>query len=94
MAIFNSQEIPEKVNGVQIEATCHQLGLSELPSALKTLYSKRFADTIKTRIKKYLDPHKYLGVANFRLYKVVPQKVYILDPSITDNDIRLEVNLP
>ncbi len=93
VSIFNSQEIPEKVNGVQIKGEARQVGLKELPHALGVYFKKRFSELLTDRIKDHLNPIKYLGGFPYRVYKIIPHKTYILDPQITKQDIRVEVKL-
>ncbi len=93
VSIFNSQEIPEKVNGIQIKGEAYQVKLKELPHALSIYFKKRFSDLLSERIKDHLNPIKYLGEFPYRVYKIIPHKAYILDPRITKQDVRVEVKL-
>ena len=93
VAIFNSQEIPEKVNGLQIEAKAYEIGLKELPKSIKLIYSKTQSELLKSRFKSYLDPRSYLALSKFRIYKIIPERFYILDPRVLSTDKRVEVRL-
>lgn len=93
VSIFESREIPEKSNGLQIKAVCHEAKLTQLPHVIKTYFAKRFTDLVKARVKRWHNPRDYLGIAKYRFYIIVPQHFYILDPAVTDEDRRIEVKL-
>ncbi|MDD3647630.1 MAG: hypothetical protein PHS44_03985 [Candidatus Dojkabacteria bacterium] len=92
-SIFNSQEIPEKVNGVQFDGLAYEVGLKELPKAIKCIYSTKEADLLKERFKDYLNPKSYKIFTNFRIYKIKTLHFYILDPHVTLEDRRVEVRM-
>lgn len=92
-AIFNSQQSPEVVNGLQIKAQAKEVGLKELHHALFTFYKKPEAKLAINRFKNYKNPLEYLGRFPFRMYKIIPEKFYILDPQITKRDKRIEVKI-
>ena len=91
VAIFNFTTQPAEVNGVQMEATAQMVTLKEIPQAIKTYFSKSGSSTVKTRFSNWKDPLSYLKLTTFRFYKIIPEKVYIINPNITKNDIRLKV---
>ena len=91
--VFNSQEKPENVNGVQFDGLCKTLSLNEIPSALKFIYSKKSSELMKDRFEDYKNPLSYLRLTNFRIYKIVPLHMYILDPNVSMEDRRVEVRV-
>ena len=91
--IFNSQEIPEKVNGVQFDALCGIVSIKELPKVIKLIYSKKPSDLLKERFEDYKNPLSYIRLTNFRIFKITPIHFYILDPSVTMEDKRIEVRM-
>jgi len=93
VTIFNSRLKPEDVNGVQFDGICKVLSIRELPKAIKLLYSKKTSDLLKLRFNNYLNPFSYLKLTYFRIFKIIPCKVYVLDPDIYEDDVRIEVNL-
>src|SRR3990167_3941503 len=56
VSIFNSTENPEDVNGLQIAAKVAEVGIIEMPTALKTVYSKAGSDLLKLRFKAWNKP--------------------------------------
>ena len=90
-SIFNSQEKPEDVNGLQIKAKAYELGLLEIPHALSTIFKKAGADLFKLRFKDWSNPQTYANLSKFRIYKIVPEHFYILDTAVTETDKRIEV---
>jgi len=93
VSIFDSREVPEKVNGVQMDGLASQVGIKELPKVIKLIYSKKESELLKERFEDYLDPRSYLKLSRFRIYKIRPLHFYILDPSITKEDKRIEVKI-
>lgn len=92
-SIFNSQEKPEDVNGLQINGKAQEVGITEIPHALKTVFSKAGADLFKLRFKDWNNPQTYLNISRFRIYKLIPNHFWILDPEITEYDRRIEIRL-
>jgi len=92
-SIFNSQEKPEDVNGLQISGRAQEIGLTELPHCLKTIFSKSGADLFKLRFKDWNNPQTYLNLSKFRIYKIMPEHFWILDPAVIETDKRVEVVL-
>lgn len=88
--IFNSTEKPGDINGVQASAKAYLVEPKEIIHAATTIYKKRFAKT-PSDIKKYLSPDLYIGSAALRLIKIVPSKIFILDPTNKGSDDRVEV---
>jgi len=93
VSIFNSCEIPEKVNGVQFDGLCKVVNLKELPLAIKTIYSKKTSELLKFRFKNYKNPLSYIRLTNFRIYKIQPLHFYILNPEIDKEDKRVEIEI-
>lgn len=93
VTIFDSRLKPEEVNGIQFDGICSILSIKELPSAIKLLYSKVNSELLKLRFKNYLNPLSYLKLTNFRIFIIIPKNIYILNPDIYEDDIRVRVNL-
>jgi uncharacterized protein YhbP (UPF0306 family) len=83
--------------GVQMLAKCRRLGKDELPEALEIVYSKRFPDPAE-RASRDLSVERFCKNDNVgrvdHIYKITPEKIYILDKSPGVKDTRLEVDLP
>jgi len=92
-SIFNSQEKPENVNGLQIEAQAYEVGLVEIPHALSTIFKKSSAELFKLRFKDWSNPQTYFDLSKFRIYRLIPEHFYMLDTSITETDRRVEVGV-
>lgn len=92
-SIFNSQEKPEDVNGIQFDGLCEVVGIKELPKAIQCIYSKRSSELLKLRFVDFKNPHSYVSLTNFRIYKITPLHFYILDPKVVEVDKRVEVRL-
>lgn len=90
-SIYNSQEKPEDVNGLQIKGKAYELGLGEIPHALTAIFKKSGAELFKLRFKDWSNPRTYADLTKFRIYKLVPEHFYILDTTVTENDKRIEV---
>lgn len=93
VTIFDSRLKPEDVNGVQFDGTCKILSIKELPKVIKLLYSKKSSELLKLRFKNYLNPFSYLKLTSFRIFKIIPNNIYILNPEIYEDDVRVNVNL-
>ncbi len=92
-SIFDSREIPDNVNGLQTKATCETVNITELPHAIKTIFSRKWSEIFKSRFKDVLDPQTYLKLTNFRVFKITPSAFYMLDPQVTETDKRVEIKL-
>ena len=101
LAIFNSEDPPDIVNGAQIEGSATILKDGELPRVVALYYKKRFQDK-NEREKNDISFEKFLTKAFLkyggrifkqRFFKVVSEKSYILDPKMLKVDVRVEVNL-
>ena|SRR5581483_8219512 len=98
VAIFDSHIIPGggRGQGVQIKAMCHRVKGSELSEAIEVVYTKRFPDP-KERATKDLSIEHFskpdsVGRTD-HIYKIVPEKIYILDKTPGKKDTRVEVAL-
>lgn len=92
VSIFNSTEVPEDVNGLQIEATAGEVKIMEIPGALVNIFKKSGADLFKLRFKDWNNPASYSNLSKFRIYKIVPKKFFILDTTVVETDKRIEVS--
>ena len=92
-SIYNSTELPEDVNGVQVEAKGYEVTLKDIPTAITTIFAKKGSDIFKFRFPKWTDPASYSNLSKFRIYKLVPEHFWILDPEVLDTDKRVEVFL-
>lgn len=92
-AIFTSTLPPEESNGVQIKGQVEMIKLSGLITAIKNFYSKRSLEEFKKFFKDYNKPEKYWGASTFRFYKLIPEKIYVLDRTRKDKDVRVKVQL-
>ena len=93
VTIFDSRLKPEEVNGVQFDGICRILPIKELPSVIKLLYSKVTSELLKLRFKNYLNPLSYLKLTSFRIFKIVPKNIYVLNPDIYEDDVRVRVTI-
>lgn len=91
VSIFNSQEKPEDVNGVQFDGLCEKVTGNELVGAITCIYKKAESALLKARFKNHKNPRSYINLTNFRIYKITPLHYYILDPKVTMEDKRVEV---
>ena len=99
VAIFDSHIVPGsgRGQGVQIKATCHRVTGDDLPFAIEVIYTKRFTDP-KERSSRDLSPeHFSKGDSDGRtdhIYKITPEKIYIIDKTPGVKDTRIEVRFP
>lgn len=81
--------------GIQIQAKCHRVKKEELPKVLEIVYSKRFPDPAE-RASRDLSVERFSKGDNEgrvdHIYKIVPEKIYILDKTPGLKDTRLEVD--
>src|SRR3989338_823351 len=77
-AVFDSHQKEGEGNGVQGTGTAHALEGEQLKQALQW-YKTSFIDS---KVESFTAP------AAYRLFKMVPQKIYVLDPK---SDNRVEV---
>ena len=91
--IFNSNEKPSEVNGLQVSANCYEVGISGMLEAIRVIFSKSGSELFRLRFKEPLNPKSYLEFTNFRIFKLVPDKFYMLDTEISETDTRIEVIL-
>jgi len=98
VAIFDSHIIPGsgKGQGVQIKATCQRVTGSDLPDVIEVVYSKRFPDpqersTRDLSVEHFSKPDSAGRVDH--IYKITPEKIYIIDKSPGVKDTRQEVHL-
>jgi len=92
-SIYNSQEKPDDVNGVQIKGTAHEIGITEIPQALTAIFKKAGSELFKLRLKEWNNPKTYTELTKFRIYKLTTNEVYILDTSVLETDKRIQVYL-
>lgn len=79
-AIFDSHQKEGMGNGIQGKGIVVKLPENEIKQALK-FYKTTFIETKK---------ESFTGKAPYRLFKIIPQKLYILDPD-EQTDVRVEV---
>jgi len=82
-AIFDSNSAEGEGNGIQGSGKAYLLNDEEVLEALKW-YKTTFID---------LKPENLRGDAPYRLFKLVPERFYILDPESKDVDKRVEIFL-
>jgi len=92
VSIFNSMLPPDKVDGVQIECKAEQARIVDLPHLISVYYHRRFPNG-EERAKHQHVPMDFRGIALRRFFKLIPLKVYTLDPNVTEVDRRVEVDL-
>lgn len=96
LTIFDSHISPETVNGLQIEANAYEVSQKDAPSVAKVIYKKRFPGLSVSKLEKYVKHTRYMGKSDYRLYKIIPNHFYILDPTRTSKhkrDVRIEVKI-
>ena len=98
VVIFDSNIIPGsgKGQGIQMKAKCFRVPKEDLIEAIEVLYSKRFPDRNdweKNNINpnRFSKPDGYVRVDH--IYKIEPEKIYIMDKAPGKKDIRTEVNI-
>ncbi len=95
LVIFDSHAIPGKTTqGVQIKGRCMRVAGEELEKAIETVYLKRFPDPVE-RLKHDLTAEFFSKPDNERvahIYKITPEKFYILDKK-AGKDTRAEVDM-
>ena len=96
VAIFDSHIVPgqHKGQGVQIRANCYRVIGKELEEAIEVLYSKRFPNPEEyasrdLSVEHFSQPDS--GDRTDHIYKITPQKIYILDKTPGVKDTRVEV---
>jgi|SRR5579862_4086001 len=81
--------------GVQIKGKCYRVSKGELPDAIEIVYAKRFPDPAE-RASRDLSVERFSKDDRKKridhIYKVIPEKVYILDKTPGIKDTRLEVD--
>ncbi|HYT43686.1 MAG TPA: pyridoxamine 5'-phosphate oxidase family protein [Methylomirabilota bacterium] len=92
IAIFDSQEPPEIVDGVQIAGFARILEGLDLQKAMEVYYHKRFPK-VEERANHYRSPDNFLNNSVRRFFRVNPTHIYTVDLNITDVDRRIEVEL-
>ena len=94
VAIFDSNQVPGPVNGVQLKGTCLPVEKDYLAKLIEFFYTKRFPDPEEKK-QHNLNVEQFTKikgrVAHF--YRVIPQSVYLLDNSHGTKDRRIEINI-
>lgn len=94
ISIFNSQDKSVNVNGIQMDALCEQVKIKDVPKALQAYYKDKSSlnsPLVKARFKNPLNPLEYIKLTDFRIYKLTPLHMYLLDTRILKDDVRVEV---
>jgi uncharacterized protein YhbP (UPF0306 family) len=98
VAIFDSHIIPGsgRAQGVQIKGMCQRVRGDELLQAIEVVYKKRFPDP-KERATRDLSIEHFSRPDSFgrtdHIYKIILEKMYILDKTPGKKDTRFEVSL-
>ena len=98
VAIYDSHIVvgSGKAQGVQIKATCHRVTGEDLLQAIEVLYAKRFSDP-KEREEKGINVERFSKTDNVgrvdHIYKIIPEKFYILDKTEGKKDTRMQVKM-
>ena len=98
VAIFDSHAAlgTNEIQGVQIKGKCSRVFGDELQHAIDVVYKKRFPDP-KERTTRDLSTEHFSRPDSVgridHIYKIVPEKVYILDKTPGKKDRRLEGSL-
>ena len=92
ISIYNSQEPPEIVDGVQIAGFAEMLTSRNLKQAIEIVYRKRFPDP-EERARHSKSTEDFLNISRRRLFQVTPTHIYTLDLSVAESDSRIEVDL-
>ena len=82
VAIFDSHQKEGEGTGIQFSGIISEIPEADFPQALTT-YHTTFIE---------LTPEKLSGASPYRMYKIVPDKIFILDPQ-SKADKRVEVKL-
>ena len=69
------------------------MGLSEILHAIKTIFSRKWSEIFKSRFKDVLSPETYTKLTNFRVFKITPSEFWMLDPTVTETDKRIKVEV-
>lgn len=84
VVIFNSRYQPDEPAedgfGVYMTGKAYEVAKEELPYALTVYFTRSFTDK-KERQKMMKDTQDFLGNAPLRMYKFIPDKIYISDPA-------------
>ena len=92
VAIFNSTEPSDTVDGLQMIGIATGVGLVDLPSVADHYWHSSFPDS-KVRARWQRPNDDFRDSAPQRFYKFEPRKVFKVDPDSTKIDRRLLVDL-
>lgn len=91
--IYNSQELPENADGVQVAGLAHMLtGTADILHAIDIYYLRRFPDE-KIRAEHLHSPQDFRDNTLRRFFRITPTHLYALDTNSTKIDRRIEVSL-
>jgi uncharacterized protein YhbP (UPF0306 family) len=92
VAIFNSTEPSDIVNGVQMPGIASLVAETDLQGVMDFYWQQSFPDE-SVRARWILPIGDFTGDAILRFYQFIPNQVFILDPDSPLVDRRLEVSL-
>lgn len=90
--IFNSEDKDFTAQGLQASGLCIEASVRESLIALRHLYHKKHPE-IKDMMNIKVDLKSVTGMMNDRVYKIIPEHIFVLDPKNPDMDRRIEVKL-
>lgn len=90
--IYDSSLPSEDVDGLQISGVGSQVSVMDLPRVFELYYTQSFPnEIIREKFKQPIEAFKELAVKRF--YKIVPDKIYKIDLSIIEVDLRVEIDI-
>ena len=92
VAIFNSTESSDSVDGLQFSATVEEVDPSDLNRVMDLYFKQSFPDPADRA--RWLRPKEdFLGTSIQRFYRIKPLQIFKIDPASTKVDRRVEVDL-
>lgn len=97
IVIFNSNASEEDAGGVYITGKAYEVNKEELAHALEIYFNRAIPDNPEEKSKVIEAPQDFLGESELRMYKIIPEKIYVSNDATKWNgkwiDSRSEVNL-
>lgn len=91
--VFDARKSPRSRNCVQIEGGAYQVELLDVPLAISTYFGREETDVLKERIENVFGADSFVTKTDYRFFKLIPYRVFLLDSSLAEDDLRIEVNL-
>lgn len=97
IAIFNSNASEDEVGGVYLEGRAYEVAEDELHHAIEIYFTRSLPNDLVQRQKMVDTPQDFLEESVLRMYKFVPERVYVSGEATKWNgkwiDSRIEVQL-